>query len=178
MTVYDVGRRVAGWAAPLEFVNLSDGLGDCLVASRGGETRWYVATIEAGFAVTSSQRSADTESLEMLATSLDDVERFLLGAIGPAVRSAVLPSASRLAPPVRIEDLSPQFTYVPAPDGSLAGDLLEGGRFRARFASFASAHTAVRFSHYANTPVATVAAAFLDPVGAPLFAVHPTQLSA
>ena len=187
MTVYDVGRRVAGWATVFEFTSLSSGPGDCLIASRGGETRWYVHTVEAGssvhnvevgYMVTSSQRSGDNQSFEMLATSLDDVERFLLGVIGAAVRSAVRPSAPRLAPLVRIEDLPAPFTYVAAPDDSGRGDLFEDGRFRARFSSFASPHTAVRFSQYANAPVPTVAAAFVDPAGAPLFAVHPTELSA
>jgi hypothetical protein len=187
MSVYDVGGRVARWAAPFQFVTLSAGAGVCLIASRGGETRWYVHTMEAGasvhgvdvgFMVTSSQRSGDTQSFELLAPSLDDVERFLLGVIGPAVRSAVLPSVPRLAPLVRIEDLAAPFTYVRAPDDSGRGDLFEDGLFRARFSSFTSAHTAVRFSQYANTPVPTIAAAFLDPAGTPVFALHPTELSA
>jgi hypothetical protein len=178
MSVSEVCGRVARWAAPFEFTSLSSGSGDGLIASRGGETRWYVHSVDGGFEVTSSQRSDEVESFEMLTAALDDVERFLLGVIGAAVRSAVLPGAPRLAPLVRLEDLPAPFSYVTAPDGSGCGDLLENGRFRARFSSFASAHTAVRFSQCANVPVGTIVNAFLDPAGAPLFAVHPTQLSA
>jgi hypothetical protein len=177
-TVRELGARIAAWTAPLAFESVTTTDDYCVIVSRGGESRWYVILSDGQYIVSSAQRSHTAQWFEMSTASLDDVERFLIGLFGASLRSELLPEAPRLAPLVRIDDLPTPFTYVPAADDARRGLLLHNGRERARFSSFATPHAAVRFSQYANVPVETLKAAFLDPQGAPVFALHPTQLSA
>jgi hypothetical protein len=178
MTIEDIGNRIATWTEALAFEAVSGAADSTIIHSRGGETRWYVRQGEGEIIVRSSQRSKAQAWFAFSSADEVDVERYLIGAIGPALRAELSPSAPRVKPLVRLDDLAPQFTYVPASGNPKQGSLRESGYHRAQFASFQSPLQAVRFSQYANIPVAELKAAFLDPNGGAVFAVDATQTSA
>lgn len=178
MSIQEVGTRVADWATPLGlgFLINDDGTAG-LLHTVGGETRWYLRTNNGEFFVGSGQRAGE-EFFEFAATTEDDVERYLVSAVGPSVRAELLPEAPRIAPQVRLEDLAPGFSLVQATDGTPHGVLLEDGRYRARFSSFTTAMYAVRFSQYANASIDEIKASYADEFGKPVFTVDVTQVSA
>jgi hypothetical protein len=173
-----LGKRIETWTEALEFESVSDGPNSCIIHSRGAETRWFVFRGPGEIIVTSSQRSKLEAWFAFSSADLVDVERYLVGVIGPALRAELTPSAPRIAPRVRLDELAPPFTYVQSANDPRQGILHDGGYHRARFASFQSPLQAVRFSQYANAPVDDLKAAFLDPDGGAIFAVDPYQTSA
>jgi hypothetical protein len=178
VTIQDMGERIAAWTEALGFESVSDGPDSCIIHSRGGETRWFVFRGPGEIIVTSSQRSKLEAWFAFSSADLVDVERYLVGVIGPALRAELMPQAPRIKPRVRLDELAPPFAYVPARSNSRQAELMDGGYYRARFASLKSPLQAVRFSQYANAPVDELKAAFLDPDGGTIFAVDPYETSA
>jgi hypothetical protein len=178
VSITDVATRVAGWGAPIGLEFRVDETGDsALISTPGGETRWYLRANNAEFFVGTGQRSAE-EFFEIATLNEEDAEKYLLSAIGPSVRAELFPESPRIAPKVRLEDLTPGFTLVPVDDGTPHGVLLENGQYRARFSSFTTAMYAVRFSQYANASVDDIKASYADEFGKPVFDVDVTQVSA
>lgn len=178
MSIKAIASRLVEWAAPLQLGYVMDDTGDiALLSTPGGETRWYLRTNNGEFFVGSAQRSAE-EFFEIATTTEDDAERYLLNAVGPSVRAELLPQAPRVAPQVRLDEMTDSFTLVPAEDGTPHGVLLENGQYRARFSSFTTAMYAVRFSQYANASIDDIKASYADEFGKPVFAVDVTQVSA
>lgn len=178
MSVEAVASGIVEWAEPLGLGYLINDAGDsALIYTPGGETRWYLRAINGEFFVGTAQRSAE-EQFEVATASEDHIAKYLLNAVGPSVRAELLPQAPRIAPQVRLEDLAPGFTLLPANDGSPHGLLLENGEYRARFSSYTTAMYAVRFSQYANASVDDIKASYSDEFGKPVFTVDVTQVSA
>ena len=178
MTIETIASGIVEWAGVLGLGYVVNDAGDSvLIHTPGGETRWYLRAIDGEFFVGTGQRSAD-EFFEVATATEEDVEKYLVSAVGPSLRAELLPQAPRVAPPVRSEDLAPEFTLEPANDGTTHGILLEGGKYRARFSSFTTPMYAVRFSHYANASVEDIRASYVDEFGKPVFTVDVTQVSA
>jgi hypothetical protein len=178
VTIEAIASRIVEWAAPLQLGYVMDNTGDiALLFTPGGETRWYLRTNSGEFFVGSAQRSAE-EFFEIATTTEDDAERYLLNAIGPSLRAELLPQAPRVAPQVRLDEMTESFTLTAAGDGTPHGILRENGQYRARFSSYTTAMYAVRFSQYANAPLEDIRASYADQFGKPVFSVDVTQMSA
>ncbi|MET0990682.1 MAG: Imm61 family immunity protein [Glaciihabitans sp.] len=178
MTIHDIATRVVEWARPLNLAFGIDETGSFAhVFTPGGESNWFLRTNGAEFFVGTRQRAAE-EFFEIATLTEDDMEKFLVSAVGPSVRSITLPEAPRIAPHVRPDEMAPGFSLVPVDDGTPHGVLLENGQYRARFSSFTTAMYAVRFSQYANASVEDIKASYADEFGKPVFSVDVTQVSA
>ncbi|PRY68838.1 immunity protein 61 of polymorphic toxin system [Glaciihabitans tibetensis] len=178
MTLRDVATRIVEWAAPLKLAFGLDDTGTYAhIFTPGGETNWFLRTNNGEFFVGTRNRASE-EFFDIATLTEDDMEKYLVSAVSPSVRAEQLPEVPRLAPHVRLEEITPGFTLVPVDDGSPHGILLENGQYRARFSSFKTAMHAVRFSQYANATVEEIKASYADEFGKPIFTVDVTQVSA
>ena len=174
MKISDVGTRVAAWAQSLGYSSTSAAPSSCVVANRGGEERLYLRQIGDDFVVSSASRS-ESERFEMSSRTVTDCEKFLVAELGSSVRRKLLPGSPALALPTKLEQLAPPFSLVPAEDDPRQAILLEGGRYRARFASLNDYRPAVLFTNYADVSVDTLKESFLDTTGDGLFPVNPSR---
>lgn len=117
MTEPQISNELAGWARLTGHTVSRDSISEAaLIASPGGEVRYYIRTEPSGgFTLTSAER-ASAEQFELYTTSMETMERYLMGLFGYLYRSTNrLP---RLKPLRFLHDLAPAYTVVPkAPEG-------------------------------------------------------------
>jgi hypothetical protein len=176
VSIPELGARVAGWAEPLGYTSSNATPDSCVVASRGGETRFYVRVRGNDVVVTSADRS-EPERFEMSTRTETDVEKFLVAQVGRSLRQKLLPGSFALIIPSEAEHIAAPFALEPANDDPRQAIVLEDGTYRARFPWFNEPRAAVLFTHYANVSVGALKASYLDTTGDGLFSLDPGRLS-
>jgi len=142
--------------------------GDALMISSepGGEVRFYLRRRESGFTLDRAERSED-ERLIMWSTSTEEIEKYLIVAIGEDVRTAL--GLGMLDGPTNASQLRDGLHVTQIADGTFAIQRADGSLTPGRFLHAGIAAPIYDYATTVGHSPQSLCDAYLTPDGAPLF---------